>query len=310
MDANAFSGLTALQQLDLHDNALSSLPAGIFSGLTALTALNLYRQNDQVLVRLPVTVSLELVEAGQFKATAPTGGPFTLEFPVSVTNGTTVGGANSITIPVGGIESDPLTVSRTVGTLSAVTVDIGTLPALPSGHRGYTLIKSTDLPLEVIPRVVSITSSATHPTKDSFTVTITFSEAVTGLTAGEIAVTNGRGSNFAGTGASYTLDIAPNANIEANVTVQVPAGAAVDGMNIGNVEGIEIFAVDTQAPRVLSITSNATHPTKDPFTVTITFSEEVTGLAASEIVVSNGRGSNFAGMGASYTLDIAPNPQS
>ena len=104
------------------------------------------------------------------------------------------------------------------------------------------------------PTVSSITSGATHPTKDAFTVTISFSEEVTGLTAGGIAVSNGRGSNFAGTGASYTLDIEPNANIEGDVTVRVPADAAVDGANLGNIEGSETFAVDTRAPVLQSAT--------------------------------------------------------
>ena len=36
-----FSGLTALEELDLGDNALSSLDAGVLSGLTSLTTLNL-----------------------------------------------------------------------------------------------------------------------------------------------------------------------------------------------------------------------------------------------------------------------------
>ena len=48
---------------------------------------------------------------------------------------------------------------------------------------------------------------------------------------------------------------------------------------------------DTTAPTVLSITSDATHPTKNPFTVTITFSEAVTELTAGEIAVTNGAGS-------------------
>ena len=98
------------------------------------------------------------------------------------------------------------------------------------------------------PRVLSITSDATHPTKDPFTVTIDFLEDVTGLTAGEIAVNNGSGSNLAGTGSSYTLDIEPIANFEGDVTVRVPVGAAVDGANNGNIEGSETFAVDTTAP--------------------------------------------------------------
>ena len=82
--------------------------------------------------------------------------------------------------------------------------------------------------------MLSISSDATHPINDSFTVTIAFSEAVEGLTAGEIAVSNGTGSNFAGSGASYTLDIEPSANLEGDVTVRVPADAAVDGANNGN----------------------------------------------------------------------------
>ena len=71
------------------------------------------------------------------------------------------------------------------------------------------------------PPVMSITSSATHPAKDAFTVTITFAESVTGLTANEIEVTHGTASNFGGAGAVYTLEIQPNAGIEDDVTVAV-----------------------------------------------------------------------------------------
>ena len=46
--------------------------------------------------------------------------------------------------------SDTLTVSRTPGTLPAVTVDIGALPALPPDNYGYALVKSDNLPIEVI----------------------------------------------------------------------------------------------------------------------------------------------------------------
>ncbi len=106
------------------------------------------------------------------------------------------------------------------------------------------------------PRVLSVTSDASHPTKDSFTVTIDFLEDVTGLRAGEIAVSNGSVSNFAGSGASYTLDIAPTAGVEGEVTVDVPANAVVDGANNGNLEGSETFAVDTRAPVIQTAVAN------------------------------------------------------
>ena len=106
------------------------------------------------------------------------------------------------------------------------------------------------------PRVLSVTSDASHPTKDSFAVTIDFLEDVTGLRAGEISVSNGSVSNFAGSGASYTLDIAPTAGLEGEVTVDVPANAVVDGANNGNLEGSETFTVDTRAPVIQTAAAN------------------------------------------------------
>ena len=97
---------------------------------------------------LPLTVSLEKVAESQFKAVAPAGAPVELVLPVSVSGpGAIAGGATTITIPIGSVESAPLTMARTPGTTDAVNVDIGTLPGLPTGHDGYALVKSGDLPL-------------------------------------------------------------------------------------------------------------------------------------------------------------------
>ena len=142
-----FDGLTALTTLYLHENQISTLPAGVFEGLTALTTLYL---NDNTVHPLPLTVSLKQVAEGEFKATAHTGAPFAMVLPVTVTNGSIDGTATTITIPIGNVESGSLTVTRTPGTTAAVTVNIGTLPGLPSNHQGYALSKSSDLPLTVI----------------------------------------------------------------------------------------------------------------------------------------------------------------
>ena len=150
LEAGVFSGLPTLTSLNLSDNDLTLLEAGVFSGLPTLTSLNL---SGNSVDPLPLTLSLELVEEGQFKATALPGAPFNIVLPLTVTNGTIDGGASSITIPVGRAESEPLTVSRTQGTTRAVTVDIGTLPYRPSGHTGYSLAESATLPLTVISRL-------------------------------------------------------------------------------------------------------------------------------------------------------------
>ena len=155
LPAGIFDNITALTRLSLRRNRLSSLPTGIFDGLTALESLALHHNPVDP---LPLTVSLEKVDADQFKAVAPTGAPFDMVLPLSVTNGSINGGATTLTIPKGSVESELLTVTRTTGTTATVTVDIGVLPGIPTEttqygiplHQGYALVKSTDLPLEVI----------------------------------------------------------------------------------------------------------------------------------------------------------------
>ena len=162
LPAGIFSKLTSLTFLELGVDATLTLPDGIFEGLTALTDLSIERSDfsqvdptnpDSLIVvdePLPISVSLEKVADGQFKAVMPTGAPFNFVLPINVTNGSINGGTTTITIPIGSVESQTLNVTRTPGTTAAVTVDIGTLPGLPANHSGYALVKSTDLPLEII----------------------------------------------------------------------------------------------------------------------------------------------------------------
>ena len=152
LPAGIFSGQTGLRTLYLNDNDLSSLPEGIFLGLTGPTErLWLFRNSVSP---LPLTVSLEKVGEGEFKAVAPTGAPFEIVLRVSANNGTIDGGTTTLTIPKGVVESEAFTVTRTPGTAEVVTVDIGDpVPGLPSRHVGYNLVKSEALPLEVISTV-------------------------------------------------------------------------------------------------------------------------------------------------------------
>ena len=147
LQSDDFSGMTALTSLNLFNNQLSNLPPGIFEGLTSLTTIRLGRN---AIDPLPLTVSLEKVGEGAFKAVAPAGATFNYILPITVTNGTINGGATTLTIPHGSVESGTLTVTRTAGTTGHVTVDIAAFPGLPRTHYGYALTKSDHLPLEVI----------------------------------------------------------------------------------------------------------------------------------------------------------------
>ena len=147
LKADDFDGLTALSNLNLYNNQLSRLPDGIFEGLTALTTLRL---GGNAVDPFPMPVALEKVVEGQFKAVAPTGATFDYVLSITVTNGSIIGGATTVTIPHGRVESETLTLTRTPGTTGEVTVDIQRLPHLPSHHYGYALVTSDPLPVSVI----------------------------------------------------------------------------------------------------------------------------------------------------------------
>ena len=164
LPAGVFAGLTALERLWLDDNQLSALPAGVFAGLQALDSLWLQSNPG---TPLPLTVSLDRVSTGQVKATIDTGAPFPLSLPINATNGTTTDAdgnpISSIAIATGSIESPIFTVTRPA--MGEARVDIGTLPPLPteliiSGgdpkHQGYTLVKSSQLPLRLFQPGVNI----------------------------------------------------------------------------------------------------------------------------------------------------------
>ena len=96
---------------------------------------------------------LRKVGTDQFKVIVPTAAPFTMMLPIAVSNGSITDNSQMVTISAGTMESAPLTVMRTSGTIGAVTVDISTLPSLPTGHTGYTLAKSNQTPLEIFSEI-------------------------------------------------------------------------------------------------------------------------------------------------------------
>ena len=97
---------------------------------------------------------------------------------------------------------------------------------------------------------VAITSAATFPANAPFTVTLAFSEPVSGLTPAAITVVNGVAGNPRGSGAVYLVDVTPYADFSGTVTVAVSAGVAADAAGNLNFGGSAGFAVDTRAPTV------------------------------------------------------------
>ncbi len=155
LDAGVFSGLSNLRSLSLRNNQLSALPDGLFSGLTALTGLNL---SDNTTNPMPLTVTVEKFGTDQARAKVLAGAPFAVEFTATVVDGSLPTGVTKLAVAKGSAEGTAVTVTRTTGTMEAVTVDIdlSTQPSLPDKHEGYTFARASDLPAEILPAEASL----------------------------------------------------------------------------------------------------------------------------------------------------------
>lgn len=105
------------------------------------------------------------------------------------------------------------------------------------------------------PPQVVIGSPSTDPTADALLlINVTFDQAVTGLTLGDLIVTGGTPSNLTGSGASYSFELLPN--VQGLVTVSIPANSVTNNEGTGNLAAV-VFSrhFDNQGP---DFTSSAT----------------------------------------------------
>jgi Ca2+-binding RTX toxin-like protein len=158
-------------------------------------------------------------------------------------NGTAVVQANGTWATTGlnlsGLNNGPITASATVTDYAGNLSNTGTAGSthdktLPS----VTILSNADSPVHNI-------------ADGSITYTINFSESVSGFAQGDVNVTGGSITSFSGSGASYTVVVAPNANFEGNVVVSVGAGLAADAAGNPNTASNTVTnAVDTLAPTI------------------------------------------------------------
>jgi YVTN family beta-propeller protein len=176
--------------------------------------------------------------------------PVSAPAPLNIVIGTT-GNNVTTTFPVTGVLSEASTgftasdISVTGGSvsgfiLSGTTFSFNVTPTasvLRIEILANVMTDSTGLG-NVASNVLNLTSSsdvtkpavtlatASSSVSSAFTVSITASETVTGLTAGDFTVTNGTASNVGGGGAAFTVMITPT--VAGSVSVLLPAGTVAD----------------------------------------------------------------------------------
>ncbi|MBT8309136.1 MAG: hypothetical protein HKO72_09215, partial [Flavobacteriaceae bacterium] len=146
---------------------------------------------------------------------------------------------------------------------------------------------------------------------ETATVTITFSEAVTGFDNDDLTVPNGTLTAVSSSdgGITFTGTFTPTADFESatNVIVLDNTGVIDGSLNpgVGTTES-DNFTIDTVRPDVTISSSEVSPTNSSPFSVSVIFSEGVTGFEESDVIVGNGSVSLFAGSGTTYIIIVTP----
>ena len=237
----------------------------------------------------------------------PVSGPFsiTLTFSESVT------GVDLSDLLVGNGAASNLAGSGAVYTADItpaadgpVTVDVVAFGASDAAGNGNTASTQFSITNDGTPPGVAIATASSDPVSGVFSITVTFDEAVTGFVLGDLSVANGAAGNFAGSGDTYTADITPVA--DGTVTVDIAAGVATDSAGNANTAATQFSITNDGTAPSVAIATVSSDPVSGLFSITVTFTEAVTGFVVGDLSVGNGAASNFAGSGAAYTVDITP----
>ncbi len=144
-------------------------------------------------------------------------------------------------------------------------------------------------------------------------VTITFSEAVTGLTNADLTIANGTltAVSSADGGVTWTATFTPDSNItdSTNLITLDNTGIADQAGNAGSgTTDSNNYAIDTQRPTASIILADPTLSAGETSLVTITFSEAVTGFTNADLTIANGTLSavSSADGGITWTATFTP----
>ncbi len=196
--------------------------------------------------------------------------------------------------------------------------------AISDGASAFGLTYTIDHTAPTVNSIAASGSSPNHASSEQFTVT--FSESVSGLTAADFTLTTANtpgGTALATTGISsiissggtvYTVTVG-GVTGDGTLRLDFKTGSsgvtdtAGNGASAGFASG-DVYTIDHTAPAVSSITADGTSPNNagsDQFTVT--FSENVTGVDATDFAVTRGgsvadTGITVTGSGKVYTVTV------
>ncbi|WP_447755785.1 Ig-like domain-containing protein [Pseudomonas nicosulfuronedens] len=165
-----------------------------------------------------------------------------------------------------------------------------------------------------VPTATIVVSNTSQHIGTTSLVTITFNQAVTGLTNSDLTVSNGTLSTVStgDGGITWTATFTPNPSVTSgsnSITLDnsgvtsVSTNTAGTGTTLSN-----NYTVDTVRPTVSIMVSSSVLSTTAPATVNITFSEAVAGFTLGDMSASNGTLSNLSTSdNIHWTATLTPN---
>src|SRR5262249_7523384 len=158
---------------------------------------------------------------------------------------------------------------------------------------------------------VTLTGGGSGTTNTAtYSVTATFSEDVSGFVLGDVSATNATLGNFQTTNAhTYTFDVM--ASGQGLVSVNVGAGVAADGASNPNTAPNTLsWTYDSVSPTVTLTVGLHGSTTISTYSVTATFSEDVSGFVVGDVSATNATVGNFQSSDAhTYSFDVTASGQ-
>ncbi|MBA1380964.1 Ig-like domain-containing protein [Pseudomonas brassicacearum] len=175
-------------------------------------------------------------------------------------------------------------------------------------------INTNYVPDETPPTATVVVANTNLNSGGTSTVTITFSEAVTGLTAADLTVQNGTVGTLTTSNGGITwtgtLTAASNIADTTNIITLNNTGVAdlAGNAGVGTTDSNNYIVNDTVAPTASIVVSDTALRIGETSTVTITFSEAVSGFTTSDLTVANGSisGLSTSDGGITWTATLTP----
>ncbi|MCV3738876.1 Ig-like domain-containing protein [Rhizobium sp. TRM96647] len=185
-----------------------------------------------------------------------------------------------------------------------------------AGNAGTGTTNSANYTIDTVrPTATIIVADTALKAGEQSLVTFTFSEAVTGFTNANLIIANGTLSAVSSSdgGTTWTATFTPTSGIAdmSNVITLDNSGVLNISGNAGSgTTDSNNYTVDTVRPTAAIAISKAVLAPLETTTVTITFSEAVTGLTTADFTVPNGMLSGLATSdgGITWTATLTANP--